>query len=115
MANLFSTVRFYVLSADGRGVHALHLHGQSVVNAATQRNTFGASVAPGGAAAADSLLTSPGDWLLESSVLTDTKLGAQELFTVHPLVTQFFKQNAPGFVQRDSRAPTNNPNSVRYS
>ena len=112
MSTLFNTVRFYVLGTDS-GIHSLNLHGQSIVDSATQRNGFGASVVAGGTTTGDSQLSSPGHWLLESSIATNTRLGAQELFTVHPQVTQFFKQTAKGFHQRDTRAPTNFANSVR--
>ena len=114
VATLFQDARFYILGTD-TGIHSLNLHAHSIVNRATNHNSFGASVFAGSSATGDVRLSSPGDWLLESSIATDTALGAQEMFTVHPLVVQFFKQTAGGFQQRDSHAKTNGVNSVRGS
>lgn len=112
LANMYQRVRFYILG-NGDGIHSLNLHAHSIVDRTTNRNGFGASVFAGGAATGDTYLASPGDWLLESSFAEDARYGAQELFTVHPLVTQFFKQTAAGFSQRDSHERTNFGNSVR--
>ena len=111
LANMYQKVRFYILGT-GSGIHSLNLHSHSLVDRSTNRNGFGASVFAAGAVTADTVVSSPGDWLLESSIASDTLYGAQELFTVHPLVTQFFKQVGADFQQRDSEAPTNHANSV---
>ena len=114
VATLFTPVRFYLLGTD-TGIHSVNLHAHSIVDRSTNRNSFGGSVFAGGSMTGDTQLSSPGDWLLESSIATETQLGAQEMFTVHPLVVQFFKQTAGGFQQRDSHAKTNGVNSVRGS
>merc|ERR1712224_318773 len=106
LATLYQQARFHILATDS-GIHSLNLHGHSLVDQSNQRNSFSATTFAGGATTADVLLSSPGTWLLESSIGSDTKLGAQELFTVHALVTQFFKQVAPDFAQRDSSERTN--------
>jgi hephaestin len=107
----YKHARFYVLGMDS-GLESVNLHSHSLVDQRTSHNAFSVNVAASGTTTADVIMSSAGDWLLQTAQAADQPLGAQVLFTVHPLVTQFFRRNGRGFQQRDTYEAANAPNSV---